>query len=109
VCFAYRNEKGELQAPFMDYLEKYAIRERDSEKRKRHKVKQIMNLKGHLEYLIEYEGSYDKPPFIQKYHGRSVGILKVSESENLVRIAFFVNRGNTIILLDESQNLHECV
>jgi hypothetical protein len=29
-----------------------------------------------------------------------VGILKISESGGLVRIAFFVKRGNTIILLD---------
>lgn len=100
VCYAYGNEKGELQAPFMDYLEKYAIRERDSEKRKRHKAKQVMNLKAHLEFLVDCEGGYNRPPFIQKYHGRSVGILKMSESENLVRIAFFVKKGSAVILLD---------
>jgi hypothetical protein len=100
VCYAYWNEKGELQAPFMDYLEKYAIREGDSERRKGHKAKQVMNLKAHLEYLVDCGGDYNKPPFIQKYHGRSVGILKISESGGLVRIAFFVKRGNTIILLD---------
>ncbi|MBI5412382.1 hypothetical protein HZA43_04415 [Candidatus Peregrinibacteria bacterium] len=62
VCFAYKNQNNEFQAPFLDYLEKYAIHERDTEKKKELKVKQIMNIKAHLEYLIENGGKYSLPP-----------------------------------------------
>lgn len=39
------------------------------------------------------------PPLTQQYHGRSIGILKISEASNLVRIAFYTKSGSTIILL----------
>jgi hypothetical protein len=100
VCYAYKNEKGELQAPFLDYLKKYAISDQDSEKKRHLKLKQLANLESHLLYLSDHQGRYDLPPVAQKYKNHSIGILKIKESAQLVRIAFFARTGDKIILLN---------
>ena len=63
-------------------------------------MKQLANIEAHLKYLFEYNGSYDQPPLIQKYKNTNIGILKIKESSNLARIAFFTKRDKKIILLD---------
>ena len=98
-CYAFRNKEKELEAPFLEYLEKYAIKKRDTKKKEGQKVKQIMNIEAHLKYLSDNKGRYDLPPIVQKYRNRNIGIIKIKEAEKLVRIAFFAKRGNTIILL----------
>ncbi len=98
-CYAFRNKNKELEAPFLEYLEKYSIKTRDSKKRVDQKTKQLMNIKAHLQYLSDNKGKYNLPPIIQKYKDRSIGIIKIREGEKLVRIAFFTKRGNAIILL----------
>ncbi len=32
-CYAFRNKDKELEAPFLEYLEKYAIKKRDTKKK----------------------------------------------------------------------------
>ena len=100
VCYAFQNKNKELEVPFLEYLEKYNIKERDSDKKKNLKLKQLANIEAHLQYLFENNGSYDQPPLIQKYKNTNIGILKIKESSNLVRIAFFTKRDKKIILLD---------
>jgi hypothetical protein len=100
VCYAFTNKNKELEAPFLEYLKKYALEPRDNEKRKDQKVKRLMNLKAHLEHLMDHKGKYDLPPLAQKYKGRDMGILKIKELNGLVRIAFYTKQTNTIVLLD---------
>jgi len=99
-CYAFKNNKGELESPFLEYLEKYAIEKTDSEEKKRKKVKKIMNIKAHLEYLFTNNGKYDLPPIVQKYKNREIGILKIKESDKLIRIAFFTKIDKQIIFLN---------
>ena len=100
ICYAFQNKNKELEAPFLEYLEKYAIQDRDSDKIRNLKLKQSANIEAHLKYLLEHKGSYDLPPLAQKYKNTHIGILKIKESSNLVRIAYFTKQGNDIILLD---------
>jgi len=100
VCYAFKNKNKELEAPFLEYLEKYAIQDRDSNKKKVLKLKQLANIQSHLEHLISNKGKYDLPPLAQKYKNRNIGILKIKESSKLVRIAFFTKQGSKIILLN---------
>ena len=100
LCYAFQNQKGELEAPFLEYLEKYSISDLDSEKQKDLKTKKLMNIKAHLEHLIDNKGKYNIPSIVQKYKEKEIGILKIKESGNLVRIAFFTQIEDTIILLD---------
>jgi len=39
VCYAFENKNKELEAPFLEYLEKYALGSKDSEKKTDQKVK----------------------------------------------------------------------
>lgn len=100
TCYAFQNKSKELEAPFLEYLEKYALKSSDSEKKKNQKVKRLMNIKAHLEYLTDHKGKYELPPLVQKYKNRKLGILKIKESDTLVRIAFHTEKPNTIVLLD---------
>lgn len=100
VCYAFSNKNNELEAPFLEYLEKYALEPKESEKKKDQKVKRLMNLKAHLEHVVNNNGKYDLPPLAQKYKGRNIGILKIKEADGLVRIAFYTKQTNTIVLLD---------
>ncbi len=100
VCYAFKNKNKELEAPFLEYLEKYSIRDKDSAKARNLKLKQLANIEAHLAYLLEHKGSYALPPLAQKYKNTKIGILKIKESSNLVRIAYFTRHGNNIILLD---------
>ncbi len=100
VCYAFKGKNGELESPFMEYLEKYAVRDRDPKKKKSLKLKQLANIESHLNYLAEHRGKYDLLPLAQKYKNRSIAILKIKESSKLVRIAFFTKKGSTIILLN---------
>lgn len=100
VCYAFTNKNKELEAPFLEYLEKYALEPKDNEKKKGQKVKRLMNLKAHLEHVMNNKGKYDLPPLAQKYKGRHIGILKIKEADGLVRIAFYTKQANTIVLLD---------
>jgi len=99
VCYAFKGKGNELEVPFLEYLEKYAIKNRDSDKKKVVKLKQLANIEAHLGYLAEQCGKYDLPPLIQKYKKRNIGILKIKESSKLVRIAFFTKKASKIILL----------
>lgn len=92
-------ENNELEAPFLEYLEKYALKNRDTKKKKEQKVKQLMNVKAHLEFLVDNKGKYDLPPIVKKYRKQNIGIIKIKESNKLVRIAFFTKSGNAIVLL----------
>ena len=100
ICYAFQNKNKELEAPFLEYLEKYAIQGRDSDKVRNLKLKQLANIEEHLKYVLEHKGNYDLPPLAQKYKNTHIGILKIKESSNLVRIAYFTRQGNNIILLD---------
>jgi len=100
VCYAFENKNKELEAPFLEYLEKYALGSKDSEKKTDQKVKRLMNIKAHLQHLMDNKGKYDLPPLAQKYRGRNIGILKIKEADGLVRIAFYTKQTNTIVLLD---------
>ena len=100
MCYAFRNENGQLEAPFLEYLEKYALTDRDSKKKKTIKLKQLANVESHLDYLAEHGGRYDLPPLAEKYKNRNFGILKIKESARLVRIVFFTKVGSKIVLLD---------
>ena len=100
VCYAFKNKNGELEAPFMGYLQKYAIKKKDNKKVQGKKVKQIMNIEAHLEHLVQNRGKYNNPPITQAYRNRSIGIMKIKEAEGLVRIAFYTKLGNDIVILD---------
>jgi hypothetical protein len=100
VCYAFKNQQNELEAPFLEYLQKYApvVNETASARTKR--IKQIRNLQEHLKFLLENQGNYYLPPIVEPYHGRSVGILKIKEGHHLVRIAFMTQKPSEIVLLD---------
>lgn len=100
VCYAFENRNKELEAPFLGYLGKYALDPKDSEKKTDQKVKRLMNIKAHLQHLMDYKGKYDLPPLAQKYRDRNIGILKIKEADGLVRIAFYTKQANTIVLLN---------
>ncbi len=100
ACYAFGKKNGELEAPFLEYLEKYSVSGKDSQKKKGSKAKQVANIEAHLKYLIEHDGRYNLPPLIQKYKNQSIGILKIKESSKLVRVAFFTKKDDKIILLD---------
>lgn len=100
VCYAFKNKNSELEAPFLEYLEKYAIKKRDKKKVQDKKTKQIMNIKAHLEHLTQNRGKYNNPPITQAYRNRSIGIMKIKEADGLVRIAFYTKLGNDIVILD---------
>ena len=100
ICYAFKNQKGELEAPFLEYMEKYVIHSQESEKKQAKKVKQVMNIKAHLEYIVDNQGRYNLPPVVQKYKNSNLGIIKIKEPDNLVRIAFFTQHDHKIIFLD---------
>ena len=100
ICYAFKNKNGELEAPFLEYLEKYMLKENDSKNGRALKLKHLANVESHLKYLIEHDGSYDLPPMAQKYRDRNFGILKIKESSKLIRLAFFTKKGSQIILLN---------
>lgn len=99
-CYAYKNSKNVTISPFLEYLEKYAIKEKDLAKNKERKIKKLMNIKAHLDYLMMNNGKYNLPPHVQKYRNQSIAILKIKEGDKLVRIAFFTVVEEKIIILD---------
>jgi hypothetical protein len=100
ICYAFENNNHELEAPFLEFLGEYAIEKGDSGAQRELKVKRLMNIKAHLNYLLENEGRYNLAPLVQKYHGRNFGILKIKEAERLIRIAFYTPNPQTIVLLN---------
>lgn len=100
ACYAFKNKNGELEAPFLEYLEKYALKDKDLEKERKSKLKHLANVESHIKYLLEHGGSYDLSPMAQKYKDRKFGILKIKEKSKLIRLAFFTKKGDQIILLN---------
>ena len=100
VCYAFKDEKGVLKSPFLKYLKKYEIKPNESEKKRLKKVNQLMNINGHLLYLLENKGNYCLPPIVQKYKNQNIGILKMKEGNYLVRVAFFTVINEMIVILD---------
>ncbi len=100
VCYAFLNQDGLLESPFLEYLQKYAFHESDSAKKRDLKVKQLANIEAHLDYLLDHRGQYNIPPISQKYKNTKLGILKIKESKTLIRIAYFTKVGEKIVLLD---------
>lgn len=109
VCYAFINEKNELQSPFLEYLEKYSLSTKDSDSDCELKVKRITNIKVHLDHLLQNNGRYHLPPLAAQYRNTEIGILKIKEGKSLVRIAFFTRIGEEIILLGafDKPNLYE--
>lgn len=109
ICYAYKTDQNELESPFLEYLEQYALQAKDSEKKKEQKVKRIMNIKAHLEHLLNHRGNYNLPPLVEQYRERNVGILKIKGPDNLLRIAFFTVVDDVIVILNaiDKPKLHE--
>ncbi len=109
VCYAFEDQKKELESPFLEYLKKYKIKEEDSVKVKNKKLKQVENIEARLKHIVDNKGKYDLPPLVEKYKNREIGILKIKEGKTLIRIAFFTVINDKIILLDafEKPSLYE--
>jgi hypothetical protein len=96
--YGFKNQQNEVEVPFAAYMEKYASIGNDAEKTR--KVKQIMNIKAHINYLVENKGVYNLPDKTQQYVDRNLGILKIKEGYTLIRIAFMTIPDKEIILLN---------
>ncbi|MDM8549938.1 hypothetical protein QUF72_07670 [Desulfobacterales bacterium HSG2] len=84
-----------MEAPFLEYLlQKYAPHDNEPEKAKEKRVKKIISIREHICHLAVKKGAYYVPPVIKSYKCREIretneiGILKIKEGKNLVRIAF---------------------
>ncbi len=105
-CYSLVNDDGELEAPFLEYLqEKYAPPDNETEKLKEKRVKKIISIREHILHLIGKKGSYYVPPIIKSYKCRKIdgineiGILKIKEGKILIRIAFVTFRDSEEIVL----------
>lgn len=98
--YGFENEQGEIELPFAEYMEKYVLVKDDSDTEKARKVKQIMNIKAHINYLIENKGSYNLPEKSQLYIDRDVAVFKIKEGRTLIRIAFITIPNKCIVLLN---------
>lgn len=101
VCYAFKNAVGEIQAPFLEYLRKYAPPPHETAPNRLKRLKQLDKIYAHLRHLVDHQGSYSLST-TQGYKGRNIGILKIKESqrESLVRIAFYTVVDKEIVLLD---------
>ncbi len=107
-CYSFINENRELEAPFPAYLEeKYTPPDNETEKQKEKRVKKIINIKEHILHLRSKKGYYYVPPIVKSYQCREIdgineiGILKIKEGKNLVRIAFVTfKEKDEIVLFD---------
>jgi hypothetical protein len=97
--YGFKNQQDEIEIPFAEYMEKYTlIGCSPSEELKR--TKQVMNIKAHIDYLIDNNGIYNLPDKIQQYVDRSFGILKIKEGKALIRIAFVTIPNESVVLLN---------
>lgn len=90
-CYSFKDQDGVRIVPFLEYMQKYNPEPTDSQQDFKKKVKHIQNIKSHLRLLLEKQGSYYVPPYIEKYKDRELGILKMRLGNNLVRVAFYTH------------------
>ena len=73
LCYAFKNIRGELEAPFLNYLEKYAIRDQNFPKRDI-QLKQLANIESHLRYLVGHQAENYKQDYLKNRFSLSLTI-----------------------------------
>lgn len=105
-CQAFENNDGELEAPFLEYLqEKYKPPDNENEKAKEKRIRKIIAVREHIRHLAGKKGAYYAPPIIKSYNCaeingiNEIGILKIKEGKILIRIAFVTlkDKGEIVI------------
>ncbi len=105
-CYAFENDAGELEAPFLEYLqEKYSPPENENEKAREKRIRNVIGIREHIRHLVGKKGAYYAPPIIKSYNCseingiNEIGILKIKEGKTLIRIAFVTlkDRGEIVL------------
>lgn len=96
LIFIYckRNKKGIVEAiPFLEYINSAYDLRKESD------LKKLIHIKAHILHIANNNAIYNQPPYAEQYRGRNIGVLKVKESEKLLRIAFYTKINDRMIIL----------
>ena len=81
----------------MEYLEKNYYKNNEIDKKN---IKKIAHIDATIQHIADSGGKYNQPPISQLYQNRKVGVMKISEKEKLIRIAFWAKINHQMVILN---------
>ena len=100
LCYAFKNENQELEAPFLNFLQTYVLKDSDSERKKSLKSDAVLNIQAHLEHLVTHKKTYTLKYLVQKYKSHDLEVLKIKQGNHLLRVIFYSDHDKIILLLN---------
>lgn len=93
--YCKKDHKGNHIIPFFDALDERYGKAPHTLIAESH----LISIKAHIKHIALHGGRYNCPPVSAHYNGQNVGIIKISEGEELIRIAFYAKVGDEMVVL----------